>query len=106
MDTNNTDIIDNTNLEGDINHEENEMQNTEVSEFNVEKNITHWIQVTTLCVIKILISLIAMVLAWNCNAKENLLFRVVLTLISGFFGEFYILYYAIYRTFLGNKCYI
>tara|TARA_B100000925_G_scaffold232638_1_gene181164 strand:- start:391 stop:714 length:324 start_codon:yes stop_codon:yes gene_type:complete len=74
--------------------------------FNVKKNMSHWVQVSSICIIKILISIIAMILAWNCSSKENIILRILVTIISGLFGEFYILYYAIYRTFLGNKCYI
>lgn len=75
-------------------------------EFNVKKNTWHWGQVTVICIIKILISIIAMILAWNCSAKENIVLRLIITIVSGMFAEFYILYYAIYRTYLGNKCYI
>tara|TARA_B100001093_G_scaffold517448_1_gene599017 strand:- start:1803 stop:2099 length:297 start_codon:yes stop_codon:yes gene_type:complete len=76
------------------------------TEFNVKKNPSHWLQVSIICVIKILISIIAMILAWDCSSRENIVLRIIITLISGLFAEFYILYYSIYRVYLGNKCYI
>ena len=88
------------------NIESNKADKHKNDEFNVNKNPSHWLQVSIICIIKVLISLIAMVLAWNCSAKENILLRVIITIISGIFGEFYILYYSIYRVYLGNKCYI
>uniref|UniRef100_A0A6C0JG17 Uncharacterized protein n=1 Tax=viral metagenome TaxID=1070528 RepID=A0A6C0JG17_9ZZZZ len=76
----------------------------EYKEFNVKKNWSHWLQVTTLCIIKFLITAIAAWLFWECNAKSNLILRVLMLGIVISFPEFYILYYAIYRTYLGNKC--
>ena len=73
--------------------------------FNAEKNTWHWIQVSLLCIIKIAISIIAMYLVWDCSSQDNIILRVIYTLIAALSAEFYIIYYAIYRVFLGNKCY-
>ena len=50
-------------------------------------------------------SMVAGILAWNCNAKEKLVFRLINTLISVTFSDIYVLYYLIYRVILKNKCY-
>ena len=71
---------------------------------NERKNTWHWIQVTLACIIKIILSVIAASLVWNCNSKENILFRIILTILAVMFSEIYILYYAVYRVYMGNKC--
>jgi hypothetical protein len=70
----------------------------------VNKNKWHWLQVTLACVIKMMLSIIAASLVWSCNSKENILFRIVLTILAIMFSEIYILYYAVYRVYMGNKC--
>ena len=70
------------------------------------KNSWHWIQVTSACVIKLILSLIAASLVWRCNSKENIIFRIVLTILAVMFSEIYILYYAVYRVYMGNKCFV
>ena len=71
---------------------------------NERKNTWQWIQVTSACIIKIILSVIAASLVWNCNSKENILFRIILTILAVMFSEIYILYYAVYRVYMGNKC--
>ena len=70
----------------------------------VNKSNWHWIQVSSVCIIRVILFLIAGSLAWNCNKKETLLLRVIISCLAGTFSEFYIIYYAIYRVYLGNKC--
>jgi len=48
---------------------------------------------------------VAGVLAWQCNAKEHMFYRVINTLLSIAFSDIYVLYYLIYRVILKNKCY-
>ena len=69
------------------------------------KSWGHWIQVTSLFILKIILSIIALKLAWSCNsnASSNFL-RIIYTFISTLFSEIYIIYYAIWRIFLGNSC--
>tara|TARA_B100000963_G_C22627215_1_gene672980 strand:+ start:2937 stop:3251 length:315 start_codon:yes stop_codon:yes gene_type:complete len=69
-----------------------------------EKDNWHWFQVYTACIIKLILSIIAGSLVWKCNSKENLVLKVVFTILAVMFSEIYILYYAIYRVYMGNKC--
>ena len=73
--------------------------------FNIKKNNWHWVQVSLVCIIKLLISLIALFLVWDCSQKENIILKVIYIITALTMPEFYIIYYAIYRVFLGNKCY-
>ena len=68
------------------------------------KSNWHWTQVTIVCAIKLLLSIIAGYLSWQCNAKDNIFIRIVITFFSVLFSEIYILYYSIYRVYMGNKC--
>lgn len=56
-------------------------------------------------VIKITISMIALCLSWNCTYEENMVVRIILALVAFLFSELYIVYYTVYRVFMGNKCY-
>ena len=76
----------------------------EQSVTNNQKNNWHWFQVYTACLIKLILSVIAGMLVWQCNSKENVFVKVVFTILAVMFSEIYILYYAIYRTYMGNKC--
>ena len=69
-----------------------------------QKDNWHWFQVYTACTIKLLLSIIAGTLVWQCNSKEHLLVKIIFTILAVMFSEIYILYYAIYRTYMGNKC--
>jgi hypothetical protein len=69
-----------------------------------QKDNWHWFQVYTACIIKLLLSIIAGTLVWQCNSKEHLLVKIIFTILAVMFSEIYILYYAIYRTYMGNKC--
>ena len=54
--------------------------------------------------LKLILVLIVGKLSWECNKSETLLLRVFYTSIAVMFSELYIIYYAIYRTYAGNKC--
>ena len=69
-----------------------------------EKSNWHWLQVSIVCVLKLLVFIIAVYLSWNCNQKEPLLLKVLISTLAGLFSEFYIIFYAVYRIYLGNKC--
>ena len=77
---------------------------TQVQEDNVQKDNWHWFQVYTACIIKLILSIIAGYLVWNCNSKENLFTKIIFTILAVAFSEIYILYYGIYRVYMGNKC--
>ena len=79
-------------------------QNRIVPDRQEQKNFWHRVQIVAACVIKFILSIIAASLVWKCNSKENILFRIILTILAIMFSEIYILYYAIYRVYMGNKC--
>jgi hypothetical protein len=60
-------------------------------------------------IMSIILSLVTMiiagVLAWQCNAKEYVIYRCINTFLSVVFSDIYVLYYLIYRVVLKNKCY-
>ena len=61
-------------------------------------------KIYSLIILKLLIILIAIYLAWNCNAQSPILIRLLYTIIASLFSGFYILYYSIYRILLKNDC--
>lgn len=72
--------------------------NEECQKYNKIHVIIALIFMTLTCVV-------AGILAWNCNAKESIVIRLINTFISIIFSDIYILYYLIYRVILKNKCY-
>jgi hypothetical protein len=44
-------------------------------------------------------------IAWDCNKNSNIFMRILCTVIAALFSCIYIIYYLIYRIFMGNKCY-
>jgi hypothetical protein len=52
-----------------------------------------------------LVSIIAAMLAWECNAFENIGLRIFVSIIAFLLAELYIMYYAIYHTIFGVVCY-
>jgi hypothetical protein len=69
-----------------------------------KKNTWHWVQVTIACTIRLILTIIAGYLSWNCSASSPLILRILITFASLLFSEIYIIYYAIYRVYMGNKC--
>jgi NADH:ubiquinone oxidoreductase subunit 3 (subunit A) len=55
--------------------------------------------------LSVVTSIVAGILAWRCNAKEHIIYRLINTIISILFSDIYVLYYVIYRVILKNKCY-
>jgi len=68
------------------------------------KNNWHWVQVTFVIIIKIILSIYAGFLAWRCNKNEHVFVKTLLIILAVLFSEIYIIYYALYRVFMGNKC--
>lgn len=58
-----------------------------------------------ICLLRLMVSIIAAYLCWKCNAKEGIFIKMLVSFIALMFSEIYILYYVIYRVFMGNKCY-
>lgn len=64
----------------------------------------HKAQITIACIIKFILVIIAGHLCWKCNSGENVFIRIIFTMISSVFSEIYILYYAVYRVYMGRSC--
>lgn len=69
-----------------------------------KKNGFHWLKVFFVSILKLILVLIVGKLAWECNKSQTLLLRVFYTSFAVMFSELYIIYYAVYRTYLGNTC--
>ena len=54
--------------------------------------------------IKVVLSIIALGLTWDCNKNNNVFLKIIFAFMAIVFSEIYILYYAIYRICMGNKC--
>jgi hypothetical protein len=52
-----------------------------------------------------LIIIIALVVAWDCNSRMNLIIRLIVVIYAGLFPSFYLTFYFFYRIILGNPCY-
>jgi len=57
-------------------------------------------------ILHVLISVCAMVLAWECNRMTNPIMRLIVTVVATIFSEIYIIYYAIYHIIMGFQCYV
>jgi len=53
----------------------------------------------------VLIIIIALVVAWDCNSRVGLFLRLIVVIYAGLFPSFYLTFYFIYRILLGNPCY-
>ena len=56
-------------------------------------------------ILSLITYVVAGILAWQCNAKEHIIYRCINTFLSVIFSDIYVLYYLIYRVILKNKCY-
>ena len=55
-------------------------------------------------IISLLFIIFALYLAWKCNKKETCINRMLISFLAFTFSGFYLLYYFIYRIFMGKKC--
>ena len=69
------------------------------------KPLSYWIKLSIIIMLKIVLICIVGYLSWNCNQNMNLLLRTLVFNISIIFSEVYMIYYAIYRTLMGNRCF-
>ena len=90
---NQNDILDTENNLKPINSDESE---------NEEK--LNKIKLYVVIVIKVILSIISFGLTWDCSKNSNVFLKLIYGIIAIIFSEFYILYYAIYRICMGNKC--
>ena len=58
-----------------------------------------------LLIVRLIISIIAFWLAWECNQMDGFIFRVLVSVVAFLLPEIYIVYYAIYHVFMGVQCY-
>lgn len=69
------------------------------------KPISYWIKLSFIIMLKIVLACIVGYLSWNCNKNMNILLRILVFFISIIFSEVYMIYYAIFRSLMGNKCF-
>ena len=53
----------------------------------------------------LIIFIIALMVAWDCNKETKGVCKYIMVWIAGMFDSIYLLFYLIYRIILGNKCY-
>lgn len=64
----------------------------------------NWTLIGLIILFHLIISCIAAYLCWDCNKNVGLLLKIIVTAFSWIYSEIYIIYYAIYRIFMGNAC--
>lgn len=69
------------------------------------KPLSYWIKLSFIIMLKITLACIVGYLSWNCNKNMNLILRTLVFIISVIFSEVYMIYYAIFRSLMGNKCF-
>lgn len=69
-----------------------------------KNNKTHKFKLFLICVIKIIITFIAIKFVLQCNKNSGILYKLFISIIVGIFSEIYIIYYLIYRVYMGNLC--
>ncbi len=76
-----------------------------LEKFKVNKEQVHQVKLYTVIILRCVLSIIALYLSWDCGRNSSGMMRVMGTSVSVLFPEIYIPYYAVYRVFMGNKCY-
>ncbi len=69
------------------------------------QNKVCWWKISTISACHIIISIVALILSWECNQTMAMPLRIITTIVSTIFSEIYVLYYSIYHVFMGAKCY-
>lgn len=54
---------------------------------------------------KIVLGVFAWILSWNCNQMVPMVGRILISFVSAVFSEIYIVYYSVWYTMMGNKCF-
>ena len=73
--------------------------------FKANEDQIHKVKLYTAIILRCVLSIIALYLSWDCGRDSSVIMRALVSLISTLFPEIYISYYAVYRVFMGNKCY-
>ena len=72
--------------------------------FEDNSDFSFELKLYSLVTLKIFTSIIAIYLSWKCNGKTNIFLKIIYSIFNVIFSELYIIYYAIYRVYMGNKC--
>ena len=72
--------------------------------FEDNSDFTKKLKIFSLIIIKLIIGSIALYLSWNCNSNNSLFLKIFYAIFTFIFAELYIVYYAIYRLYMGNSC--
>ncbi len=72
---------------------------------NEKKQSVSWGKISIIMLCKIIISIVAFILALDCNRNMDITLRIFTTIIATIFSEIYVLYYSFYHIFMGAKCY-
>lgn len=56
-------------------------------------------------IMSVITAVVAYMLAWRCNSKEPIIYRIINSILAALFSDIYVIYYLIYRVLLKNKCY-
>lgn len=92
----------------DLNNVEN-FENHTTDDVVVSHKNKSWcnprLKVYLLIALKVILTTIAVYLAWDCNRKtKSKLFKYTIIVLAALFSDFYILFYFIYRILLNNSC--
>ena len=76
----------------------------EISRSLINKNINIDALNLVAGIIVLVVAIWAAKLAYTCNIKRSDVSQVIAVLFAFFFPGFYLIYYFVWHTFLGNKC--
>lgn len=69
------------------------------------KPLSYWIKLSFIIMLKIVLACIVGYLSWNCNKNTNIVLRGLVFIVSIIFSEVYMIYYAIFRSLMGYRCF-
>lgn len=61
-------------------------------------------KIIAIIALRLILSVIAVYICLGCSATSNIFMQIIYALLAFIVPEVYIVYYAIYRVLLGNKC--
>jgi hypothetical protein len=70
-----------------------------------KKSTTEKAEIVFFIMIRVVIMFIAVILSWNCNVQSGMGLRVLYGLLAFVFPEIYIIYYVLFHTLFGFKCF-
>lgn len=72
--------------------------------FEDNSDFTKKLKIFSIVILKLILGSIALYLSWNCNVNSSLVLKIFYAIFTFIFAELYIIYYAIYRLYMGNSC--